>query len=73
MKEKPILLAEIDLYRLRASKWNLDVASHYARPDAFELTARKRAALIIRAASLFFASGCSGPFNTLPLPKKYSC
>ena len=32
-----ILLAEIDLHMLRASKWNLDVAGHYARPDAFEL------------------------------------
>jgi len=43
-----ILLAEIDLHMLRASKWNLDVAGHYARPDAFELTVRKRAAPIIR-------------------------
>ena len=33
-----ILLAEVDLHMLRASKWNLDVAGHYARPDAFELT-----------------------------------
>ena len=32
-----ILLAEIDLHMLRASKWNLDVAGHYARPDAFRL------------------------------------
>lgn len=43
-----ILLAEVDLHQLRASKWNLDVAGHYARPDAFELTVRKRAAPIIR-------------------------
>ncbi len=43
-----ILLAEADLHMLRASKWNLDVAGHYARPDAFELTVRKRAAPIIR-------------------------
>jgi nitrilase len=58
-----ILLAEVDLHMLRASKWNLDVAGHYARPDAFEfldvaghyarpdafeLTVRKRAAPIIR-------------------------
>lgn len=43
-----VLLAEIDLHMLRASKWNLDVAGHYARPDAFELTVRKRAAPIIR-------------------------
>jgi len=32
-----ILLAEVNLHMLRASKWNLDVAGHYARPDAFEL------------------------------------
>jgi nitrilase len=32
-----ILLADIDLHSVRASKWNLDTAGHYARPDAFEL------------------------------------
>jgi len=36
-----ILVAEVDLHMLRASKWNLDVAGHYARPDAFRLTVRK--------------------------------
>jgi len=46
-----ILLAKVDLHRLRASKWNLDVAGHYARPDAFELTVRKRTAPIIREES----------------------
>lgn len=30
-----ILLVDIDLHKLRASKWNLDVVSHYARLDAF--------------------------------------
>ncbi len=49
MSEKEgILLAEVDLHQVRASKWNLDVAGHYARPDAFELTVRKKAAPIIR-------------------------
>lgn len=43
-----MLLAEVDLHMLHASKWNLDVAGHYARPDAFELTVRKRKAPIIR-------------------------
>ncbi|RLA71171.1 MAG: carbon-nitrogen hydrolase family protein [Epsilonproteobacteria bacterium] len=43
-----ILMAEIDLHMLRGSKWNLDTAGHYARPDAFELTVRKRPAPIIR-------------------------
>jgi len=32
-----ILLADVDLHKLRASKWNLDVAGHYSRPDAFKL------------------------------------
>jgi len=32
-----ILISEINLQKLYASKWNMDVAGHYARPDAFEL------------------------------------
>lgn len=32
-----ILLADIDLHKLGAAKWNLDVAGHYARPDAYKL------------------------------------
>ena len=32
-----ILTATIDIDKLHAAKWNLDVAGHYARPDAFEL------------------------------------
>lgn len=43
-----ILLAEVDLHMLRASKWNLDVAGHYTRPDAFALTVRKKTTPIIR-------------------------
>jgi nitrilase len=35
-----ILYADMDLKMLRGSKWNLDVAGHYARPDAFELIVR---------------------------------
>lgn len=34
--------SEVDMHRLRASKWNPDVAGHYARPDAFELSVRKQ-------------------------------
>jgi hypothetical protein len=26
---------------MRGSKWNLDVAGHYARPDVFRLTSNK--------------------------------
>lgn len=36
--EEGILYAELDPRRLRGSKWNLDVAGHYARPDVFRLT-----------------------------------
>ena len=35
--KEDILLATVDLKMLRGSKWNLDIAGHYARPDAFEL------------------------------------
>jgi len=41
-KEEGILYADMDMHLLRGSKWNLDVAGHYARPDAFELTVRKK-------------------------------
>ena len=37
----------MDLNNLRGSKWNLDVAEHYARPDAFKLTVRQDIALMI--------------------------
>ena len=40
-------LKYLNTYTLRGSKWNLYTAGHYARPDAFELTVRKRSAPII--------------------------
>jgi nitrilase len=40
-KEDGILYADVDLKMLRGMKWNLDVAGHYARPDAFHLTVSK--------------------------------
>ncbi|MFQ5595530.1 MAG: carbon-nitrogen hydrolase family protein [Anaerolineae bacterium] len=40
-KEQGILYAEIDPQQMRGSKWNLDVAGHYARPDVFQLTVHK--------------------------------
>jgi nitrilase len=40
-KEEGILYADVDLKMLRGTKWNLDVAGHYARPDAFHLTISK--------------------------------
>ena len=36
--EVGILYAELDPRQMRGSKWNLDVAGHYARPDVFRLT-----------------------------------
>ena len=47
-KEEGILYAALDLKTLHGSKWNLDVAGHYARPDAFELTVRRGAAPIVK-------------------------
>lgn len=46
-KEEGILYAEMDLNKLHGSKWNLDVAGHYARPDAFKLSVRQDIALMI--------------------------
>jgi len=39
-KEEGILYADVDAKMLRRTKWNLDVAGHYARPDVFRLTVR---------------------------------
>ncbi|WP_345977389.1 carbon-nitrogen hydrolase family protein [Sulfurimonas sp. HSL3-7] len=39
-KEEGTLYAEVDPQKLLGSKWNLDVAGHYARPDAFSLWTR---------------------------------
>jgi nitrilase len=40
-KEEGILYADVDLKMSRGMRWNLDVAGHYARPDAFHLTVSK--------------------------------
>jgi nitrilase len=42
LKEE-ILYAEINLDQTRGSRWKLDVAGHYARPDVFRLTVNKSA------------------------------
>ena len=36
-EKEEILYADIDLEAARGSKWDLDTAGHYARPDIFEL------------------------------------
>lgn len=40
-EKEEILYAEIDLQQMRGSRWKLDVAGHYARPDVFRLTVNK--------------------------------
>ena len=47
-KEEGILYAEADQLTLCNAKWNLDVAGHYARPDAFRLTVRKESDPIMK-------------------------
>jgi nitrilase len=41
-EQELILYAEIDLAQVSRSRWELDVAGHYSRPDVFELTVRRR-------------------------------
>ena len=40
--EETVLVAEIEPARLRGSRWQLDVAGHYARPDVFRLLVDER-------------------------------
>jgi nitrilase len=49
MKEE-ILYAEVDPGQMRGSKFMLDVAGHYARPDVFELIVHREAHPMIRVA-----------------------
>lgn len=46
-KEEGILYVEIDPKMSLGAKWNLDVAGHYARPDAFHLIFNKAPAPIL--------------------------
>jgi len=39
-KKEGILYVDVDRKMLMGTKWNLDVAGHYARPDAFQLKVR---------------------------------
>jgi nitrilase len=48
--EEGILYSELDPRQMRGSKWNLDVAGHYARPDVFRLTVNKEDRPIIAVA-----------------------
>ena len=37
-QQEAILYAEVDHSKIIGSRWQLDVAGHYARPDIFELS-----------------------------------
>jgi nitrilase len=41
-REEGVLCADIDPSTVAASRWNLDVAGHYARPDVFGFELRRR-------------------------------
>jgi len=47
-EQEGILYAEIDPAQMHGSKWMLDVAGHYARPDVFQLTVQRGARPMIR-------------------------
>jgi nitrilase len=47
-EEEGLLVAEIDLGRVRGPRWILDVAGHYARPDVFQLTVRQEEQPMLR-------------------------
>ena len=40
--EEGILCADIEPAAVTGSRWNLDVAGHYARPDLFQFTLRRQ-------------------------------
>ena len=56
--EEAILSAEIDLGRIAAGKYDLDVAGHYARPDVFRLYVNERP----QAAAVFSRGDQEDPF-----------
>ena len=47
-KQEGILYAEVDLTLVTGSRWKLDVAGHYARPDVFQLTVNREARTMIQ-------------------------
>ncbi len=42
-QEETIVYAEVDRAKITGSRWQLDIAGHYARPDIFELIVHRRA------------------------------
>jgi nitrilase len=47
-REEGILYAEVSPGKLRETRWNLDVAGHYARPDIFSLTVKRAPTPLVR-------------------------
>ncbi len=47
-----ILYAEVETRVLHGSRFQLDVAGHYARPDVFELTVHREARPLLRFAAV---------------------
>ena len=55
--KEEILYAEVDSQMIRGSKWMLDVAGHYARPDIFKLTVDRSAHPMIKVIEKRAANG----------------
>jgi nitrilase len=47
-----ILYAEVDVHKMKGSRYQLDVAGHYGRPDIFKLTVNRRKNEMIRILDL---------------------
>ncbi len=48
-KKEDILICEIDLSKIKKSKWLLDTSGHYSRPDVFKFTINKNPNLNIES------------------------
>jgi nitrilase len=59
-REEGILYADVDSEHISSTRWNLDVAGHYARPDAFHLTVRTAPNPVITVDRGSYSSPLSG-------------
>jgi nitrilase len=59
-EREEILYAEVDPRLMSGTKWLLDVAGHYARPDVFSLTVNKEARPMLRVRERDRAAGEDG-------------